>query len=903
MSLERLSRISAGAAIIFSAFVSFQAHADTLRGVVQHTIKTNPDVLVAAKIKHATKQQVDQARAGFFPTLDIYGFLGREHTENNNSRFVRGDDDGVTLWRHDLAARFRQNLFRGWLDYYEVKRTKAKTDADSWQVCGAAQDVAMQTTESYLNVLREQRKIGVGQGNLKEHQRIFNMIKERSRSGVGREADIAQATGRLALAKSNFYTIQNEYNNSKVDYFKVTGVEARSLVMPRDPSNSMLPKSRANAIYQALKFHPKMRLSVVDVEERRAQHSASHFTAFPQLDLVVEANDGRNFNGSRALQDRYFAGLELHYNLFNGGADVARQRETAYLTQEAAEIRNRTCREVTEKVSLAWNNVQTARIRLSQLEQHKVSAAKTKVAYEEQFKLGKRTLFDLLDSQNEAFTSNLAYVNGIYEVYIMEYRLLHATGRLVEYLGTSTPNAAHPEYAVYDYRANPINAKRHFDARIWDRDRPSKWYNPERIETEEFSNCIECSQPTHARYATKDVCMPSHSVAPLPKCGTCSGRHLSLCDKIKHRDAKRADRRVKRQQRHAQNKTMRQQKRIAHSAKNATKWTWNGKPWNSSAPSAARANQIAKYKHTVNTANAKSPVKAQLLAQSNRFGEADHFDFSKFKKKPVRLASANTTGTPKLRTHQPKQQWNAAQGGRQAHKQLNTTAQQGQQAHQKLTAKPAQHATFKKHHGANKATVPAEKPEGTKWNKATDHQQNVNAADQKAAFADHPAHKATQQPKIEQRSQLNPSRSDLRTHERKIVNAYAASHQRESQKVAHNAKHHQKSLKRSHARAKTQHHAHKRIAHKAPVKTFKSTVSGWAIDVGRFHDTAEINEVVATLKNSGFNGFFKEIRTPTSLTYELFVGPAKNKEQANNMVAKLKNLNINGKVVRTDHTA
>ena len=43
--------------------------------------------------------------------------------------------------------------------------------------------------------------------------------------------------------------------------------------------------------------------------------------------------------------------LRLHYNLFNGGSDIARVRETGFQTEEAMQVHRNTYRQVDESAT------------------------------------------------------------------------------------------------------------------------------------------------------------------------------------------------------------------------------------------------------------------------------------------------------------------------------------------------------------------------------------------------------------------------------------------------------------------------------------------------------------------------------------------------------------------------
>lgn len=75
------------------------------------------------------------------------------------------------------------------------------------------------------------------------------------------------------------------------------------------------------------------------------------------------------------------------------------------------------------------------------LADHVDSASETVIAYEKQYKLGKRTLLDVLNTENELFEARKGYLDAKYQEQFAKYRVLNATGRLLESLRVDTPTA------------------------------------------------------------------------------------------------------------------------------------------------------------------------------------------------------------------------------------------------------------------------------------------------------------------------------------------------------------------------------------------------------------------------------------------------------------------------------
>jgi len=148
-------------------------------------------------------------------------------------------------------------------------------------------------------------------------------------------------------------------------------------------------------------------------------------------------NNLENASGYEGDSNSRYAMLRMRWNLLRGGADTARIGETRALTYEAMEVLKRTELQLDQSVSLSWNANTSVRTRLPNLKQHVESSLLTRDAYVLQFGIGQRTLIDLLDTENEYYTSSVEYLNAQYLELFSRYRLLADTGRLLDALKVS----------------------------------------------------------------------------------------------------------------------------------------------------------------------------------------------------------------------------------------------------------------------------------------------------------------------------------------------------------------------------------------------------------------------------------------------------------------------------------
>lgn len=444
MIKNTLSHALIGLGFIGGITLSSSIQAHTLSEAVAHAIYTGPDVTMQADKKKQFDQRVRQAYAGYLPVVDVNTAVGREHSNNSTTRAVAAATGGSgteTLSRTEFTLTARQMLFDGFGVKNDTEGRMSQVTAEAWRTNGTAQDTASQVVQQYLEVLLQKKLIALAKYNLDAHERIYGQIEKRSEGGVGRRADLDQAEGRLALARTNLISAQSNYRDAMTRYERFVGLPAEGLVQPSLP-DAGIPENESAAVALGLNNNPVLRSSINDVSAVRSARKLAQASFFPRFDL--EANLGRNHNLSGVLgdNDNFSVMLRGRYNIFKGGADVGKVNEECWRVQEAQEVRNRAHRETQQAVELAWNLFTTARSQQKFMKMHMDASERTRDAYLKQFNIGQRTLLDVLDSENELYSSRTRYVTAKNQEMFGKYRLLSHLGTLLENLDIELPEAA-----------------------------------------------------------------------------------------------------------------------------------------------------------------------------------------------------------------------------------------------------------------------------------------------------------------------------------------------------------------------------------------------------------------------------------------------------------------------------
>jgi len=332
-----------------------------------------------------------------------------------------------------------ENLFNGLATTHEVHRRRAISNSSAHLIDNEAEAAAIRVAELYLNVLKRREIVVLGRANVNAHVRTNDMIGKRTKSGISKKADKRQAEGRLALARANLNAEVGNLRETEALYLRTVGLmPARTMEKP-SVNPEYMPATLDAAIEQGLESQPRLKSANEDIVSAQEQHKAAKAPNYPQFNVELGATKDNDIDGVNGTNHDYSAMLRMYYNLYNGGIDLARQRETALFAEEAMHVRDDTYRQVEENIRLAWAALKTNERLHDYYGKHMRAAKDTVKAYRKQFELGQRTLLDLLDAENEYFIAGISFTSAKYDKMLSKYRVINGTGTLVRSLGLTPP--------------------------------------------------------------------------------------------------------------------------------------------------------------------------------------------------------------------------------------------------------------------------------------------------------------------------------------------------------------------------------------------------------------------------------------------------------------------------------
>ena len=413
---------------------------DPLLKAVRQAVLTNPEVQERWNGFKAAGQEQSTARAGYFPQLDLRASVGSENRTTPSANYGSYDINGAQL-------TLNQMLFDGLFTPSEVKRLGYAKLVRYYELAEISENTALDAVRAYVDVVRFQEQVEAATQNYVEHKQSAQLVEERARAGVGRGADVEQASGRLALAETDLLAELSALHDASARYLRVVG-EKPPANLPRLPeqfSLGAMPASTEALLQQGLSGSPTLNAALENARAYQQAVSTRQAAFMPRLDLRGYARRDENLQADMGTTEVKGLELALNYNLYRGGADSARKRQAEDQQAQARDLQEKACRDVRQSLTIAYGDVRSLNEQQRYLNQYRLATEKSYLAYRQQFDIGQRSLLDVLDSQKEYYQASRAFINARHGEAVAQARTLAAMGQLMAALGVQradVPSAA-----------------------------------------------------------------------------------------------------------------------------------------------------------------------------------------------------------------------------------------------------------------------------------------------------------------------------------------------------------------------------------------------------------------------------------------------------------------------------
>jgi outer membrane protein len=393
-------------------------------------IQNHPQLAAANYKALAAQEVVTQTRAGFFPTVNLYGNAVGANQEGtrilagglNNPSVYDRTAGGVAV--HQLITDFGHtgNL---------TAQSKFQAQAENEQANATREQILLQIDVNYLGALEAQAVLRVAQETFDTRKLLLDQVSVLSSNKLKSDLDVSFAQvaleeGRLLLQKAENNTQATMTSLSTAMGYR----EPRQFQLQEQPQEvHPVTNDVSQLVETALSSRPEL-LSL------QSQHDAAIHSAKAQRDARLPSLEAVGVAGGAATHDRHLpdsyavGGIQLSIPLFAGGLYAARQSEAELKAEADEQLLRAAENNVVRDVHLAFLSVNTAQNQWQTTEQLVHHATQAYDLAKARYQIGSSSIVELSQAQLSLTSAEIAETNARFEVLMQQANLDYQVGML-----------------------------------------------------------------------------------------------------------------------------------------------------------------------------------------------------------------------------------------------------------------------------------------------------------------------------------------------------------------------------------------------------------------------------------------------------------------------------------------
>jgi outer membrane protein len=397
-----------------------------LETAVRVALSGNPGLDAALARARQAKAQVKQARAAYWPWLDVNASgarveLSDDSYEEKNS-LIDLLNPGTTI--DDPDESYKADLTASWtlFDGFERKFTNAKARYGEHSSTAALKDtrrlLISSVASSYFSAQLASENIAIAKADEEFNQRQLVDAEARQHVGSGSLSDVLNFQVRKNDAKTTLIKEEYEYEIALYGLAALLGLpESRlpghvqlSRLAPETEAELTQPPVE-KLIVTALNLRPDIQQTQWSIKQAEAQIKIAQSDYYPSID-VSGALEGERTGNGEFEKDNFGNRIQvsLSYNIFSGGLTRSQVSEARHRKTELEKSLRELTLSVNSDIRSSAALVATAQTQLALQRENVELVQRTRDLVEKEYNAGQGSLVRLNEAQRDvtAAQSNLA---------------------------------------------------------------------------------------------------------------------------------------------------------------------------------------------------------------------------------------------------------------------------------------------------------------------------------------------------------------------------------------------------------------------------------------------------------------------------------------------------------------
>ncbi len=404
------------------------AHATDLTQALRDALANDAALQSVRAQLAATREKVTQARGGLLPGVAAVGSLSHQLVDTNlsPSREFTGQNYAINL---SYPLYRLQNVEA----YEQSKLSVVLTEAQEAQ---ARQDLILRVSQAYFDVLAAQDNVATIRAQKRAITEQLASAKRNFEVGTATITDQQEAQARFDLSVAQEFAALSDLEVKRAALAQITGKAVGELntLRPGVTLQPPQPAREADWTAGAREANLVVRQAKIGAEIAAREIDRQRYAARPTLDVTGSIGHSRNGSSSAVGVSATSAVIGLQFNmpLYTGGAIDARVREALALRDKAAFDLENVRRQAEQGARQAFLGVNSGLAQVSALEAAEKSSQLALDSNLLGYQVGVRINIDVLNAQQQLFTTRRDLAKARYDVLLNGLRLKSLAGALDE---------------------------------------------------------------------------------------------------------------------------------------------------------------------------------------------------------------------------------------------------------------------------------------------------------------------------------------------------------------------------------------------------------------------------------------------------------------------------------------
>jgi outer membrane protein TolC len=416
----------------------------TLPAAVDIALRTNPMVRATDSGRLIADAQLNEARAGKYPQLQV----SETFTRSNNPVFVFGSlleqgrftasnfdlnalNDPGALTNVRTAVTLRLPVFDQRQTSTRIAQARIGREQADTQIDLVAQRIRFEVIKAYYGVLLARARVEVALEAVKMAQADIKRTRDLFETGVIVHADLLAAEVQLSEFRQQQIEAESELVTAQAALNTALGIP---IEQARNVSGQLLERSfnvegREELIRQALSSRPDYKRAALSVRSAGEQRRGARGERLPRVDTF--ASFGYSGRSPVTGSSDYMIGASVSYNLFDKGRSARMDRARAAEGMASAET-EQLANQIRFEVVSAEQRFLSARERLKVVARMIDQASEALRIVQDRYQEGLTTITEVLRAETALVRTQQSVLAARYDIYVGYANLLLATGRLTD---------------------------------------------------------------------------------------------------------------------------------------------------------------------------------------------------------------------------------------------------------------------------------------------------------------------------------------------------------------------------------------------------------------------------------------------------------------------------------------